>query len=260
MTQDPRRGGSPTETSVGVRERVRSSKSGPERAYAVGASSVRGSVPRWADGGWAVLGQVGGLVHASPIGRRIHVIGNSCSGKSTLAARLARHLDLPLVELDALNWRPGWVGLNEADPTEFERLIHEATSGPSWIVAGSYADFAMRVFWDRLETMIWLDLPMPQLVARVLRRSWRRWRSREVLWGTNQEDFWRQLMVWRKQDSLLWWIVTQHQPKRRRMLALQADPAWSHIRFIRLASSSQVRDFEERVQRDLSHQPRGDRT
>lgn len=81
----------------------------------------------------------------------------------------------------------------------------------------------------------------------------------EVLWGTNQDDFWRHLMVWRKQDSLLWWIVTQHLPKRRRMLAMQADPASSHTRVIRLASSPQVRDFEERVQRCLSHRPRGSR-
>ena len=47
----------------------------------------------------------------SPVGTRIHVIGNSASGKSTLAARLASALDAPLVELDAINWRPGWVGL-----------------------------------------------------------------------------------------------------------------------------------------------------
>jgi adenylate kinase family enzyme len=181
------------------------------------------------------------------IGRRIQVIGNSCSGKSTLAARLSRYLDLPLVELDALNWRPGWVGLNEVDPAELARLIAEVTAGDAWIVAGSYAEFARRVFWDRLETMIWLDLPRAQLVVRALTRSWRRWRSNEVLWGTNRENFWRQLMVWQGDESLLRWIVSQHARKRREMLALQADPAWSHIRFIRLASSTAVRNFETGV-------------
>jgi adenylate kinase family enzyme len=145
----------------------------------------------------------------SLIGKRIHVIGNSCSGKSTLAARLASALDLPLVELDALNWRPGWVGLNDADPEEFERLIRDATRGDAWVVAGSYSRFSQRVFWDRLQTVIWLDLPMPQLLARALIRSWRRWRTNELLWGTNRERFWHQLKVWRKEDSLIWWIVTQ---------------------------------------------------
>ena len=57
------------------------------------------------------------------IGRRIHVMGNSCSGKSTLGAELASALGVPFVELNALNWRPGWVGLNATDPQEFEWLI-----------------------------------------------------------------------------------------------------------------------------------------
>lgn len=74
--------------------------------------------------------------------RRLHVIGNSGSGKSTLAARLAGIVSAPVVELDALNWEPGWVGLNETDPAEFERRIGAATAGDAWIVAGSYSRFA----------------------------------------------------------------------------------------------------------------------
>ena len=81
-----------------------------------------------------------------PIGRRIHVVGNSCSGKSVLGKRLAAALQVPFVELDALNWRPGWVGLNETDPQRFESLIEEATAGDAWVVAGSYMSFSQRVF------------------------------------------------------------------------------------------------------------------
>src|SRR5688572_585686 len=136
------------------------------------------------------------------IGQRIHVIGNSGSGKSTLGAHLAGLLDIPFVELDALNWEPGWVGLNDANPAELQRRIEDATRGPQWVVAGSYFRFSQTAFWDRLQTVIWLDLPMPQLLLRTLSRSWRRWRSKELLWGTNYESFWRQLMVWKKEESL----------------------------------------------------------
>ena len=111
------------------------------------------------------------------IGHRIHVMGNSCSGKSTLGAELASALGVPFVELDALNWRPGWVGLNATDPQEFERLIAQETCGDEWVVAGSYTRFSQQVFWPRLQTIIWLDLPLYQLVWRMLRRSWKRWRS-----------------------------------------------------------------------------------
>ncbi len=182
-----------------------------------------------------------------PIGRRIHVVGNSCAGKSTLAAQLSAALDVPLVELDALNWEPGWVGLNETNPEELERRISEATRGDGWVVAGSYMQFSQRIFWPRLETIVWLDLPMVPLIWRMLIRSWRRWRSQESLWGTNYERFWPQLMFWRKEDSLLWWIVTQHRRKRRDMLAYSTESRWNHIRFVRLRSSAEVETFSQAV-------------
>jgi adenylate kinase family enzyme len=190
------------------------------------------------------------MAMTTSIGRRIHVIGNSCSGKSTLGVRLAAILDLPFVELDALNWEAGWVGLNATNPAELERRMSVATAGDGWVVAGSYSRFSKRVFWDRLESVIWLDLPVPVLVARMLRRSWRRWRTREVLWGNNQERFWPQLRFWRKEDSLLWWIVTQQSRKRREMLDAQEEPIWSHIEFVRLGSRAEVRDFVATVERN----------
>ncbi len=181
------------------------------------------------------------------LGQRIHVFGNSCSGKSTLAALLAERMNYPLVELDAINWQPNWVGLNATDPTEFERRIAHATSGDRWVVAGSYSRFSQNVFWPKLETLVWLDLPMPKLVARMLRRSWRRWRTGELLWGTNREDFWAQLKFWHGEESLLWWIVTQHERKRRQTLAWQQEERWQHIRFVQLTSTRAVDRFAESV-------------
>ena len=184
--------------------------------------------------------------------RRIHVVGNSCSGKSTLGLRLSRALDVPFVELDALNWEPGWVGLNDTDPDELERRLRRATAGERWVVAGSYMSFSKRTFWPRLKTIVWLDLPLHLLLRRVITRSWRRWRTKELLWGTNYERFWPQLAVWRREDSLVWWVVTQQRRKRKSLLADMADPRWAHIQFIRLTSLPAIeafaRSFEERTQ------------
>lgn len=108
------------------------------------------------------------------------------------------------------------------------RLVHEL--------------FAARLL-AAIETVVWLDLPMHLLVWRVLRRSWTRWRSKELLWGTNRERFWPQLMVWRKEDSLVWWIVTQHGRKRRDMRRYMEEPRWRHIQFLRLESSAAVEGF-----------------
>ena len=92
----------------------------------------------------------------------------------------------------------GGVSLHDTDSGELDRRMREATGGERWVVAGSYMSHSQQAFWDRLDAVIWLDLPMALLLRRVLRRTWWRWRSRELLWGTNQERFWPQFLVWKK--------------------------------------------------------------
>ena len=186
---------------------------------------------------------------AAMLGARVHVIGMSSSGKTTLAHRLAKATDAAVVDLDALNWLPNWVALNDTNKDELERRFRAATAGERWVSAGSYRATAQRAFWPRLETIVWLDLPAALCVWRMLRRSWQRWRSGELLWGVNRERFWPQLMVWRQEDSLLWWIVTQHQRRRRECFHAMADPRWAHIRFVRLVSRADVEAFAGAVER-----------
>ena len=47
-------------------------------------------------------------------------------------------------------------------------------------------------------------------------------------------------MVWRKEESLVWWIATQYKRRRRQMLGFMADARWSHIRFVRLTSPAEI--------------------
>jgi adenylate kinase family enzyme len=195
------------------------------------------------------------LLSVVSIGKRIQVMGNSCAGKSTLATELAELFGVTCIDLDALNWEPNWVSVAATNPTEFKRRLRQATAGEAWIVAGSYAKYSQDSFWERLDTVIWIDLPLWQLVGRVLKRSWQRWRSKELLWGTNYEKFWPQLMMWKKKESLLYWIVTQYRPKNRAMLSYMMQPQWRHIRFIRLTSSQEVKLFMQTLRQSVRTQP-----
>ena len=183
---------------------------------------------------------------SSLLGQRIHIVGNSCSGKSTLAKLLSEALGMDLVELDALNWLPNWVSLNDTNPEEFKRRLETATKGDTWVAAGSYSR-SRPIFWSRVETVVWLDLPMPLLLYRVIRRSWKRARSKEPLWGSNWERFWPQFALWRGSKSLIYWILFHHRRKRRQMLGCSIDPQWSHIRFIRLRSRKEIERFRNSV-------------
>ena len=70
--------------------------------------------------------------------QRVWVCGLSGSGKTTAARRLARILDVPHVELDALHWRhrPDW-GMPSDE--EFLPEVREATAGDAWVVEGNYS-------------------------------------------------------------------------------------------------------------------------
>ena len=156
---------------------------------------------------------------------------------------MASVLDVPFIELDSLNWEENWVSLAEKDPEELTRRFQKATSGDCWVVAGSYTEYSKKIFWEKLETIIWLDMPMYLLIWRMLCSSWRRWRTNELLWGTNYERISSQLMFWRS-ESLLNWIIKQHQPKRNEMLQDYFSSEWGHIRFIRICSRNEINSFK----------------
>jgi adenylate kinase family enzyme len=167
------------------------------------------------------------------IGRRIIVIGSSNAGKSTLAKRLAERLGVPFIELDALHWEPGWV---MADRAVFRERVRRAIEPQSWVMAGNYTRQQQDVSWPVADTIVWLDLGLPTLLRRVVVRSWRRWRSRELLWGTNRETFWEHFMLWDPERSLISYMIKTHRARRRQFEAFARDPRWSHLTFIRLRS------------------------
>ncbi|MGH2610790.1 MAG: adenylate kinase [Tepidiformaceae bacterium] len=191
---------------------------------------------------------------AAGVGRRVIVVGASCAGKSTLSERLAGMLGVPFVELDALFWKPGW---EKTPDDEFLPKVVEATSGDGWVVAGAYHRQTEPTVWPRAETAVWLDFPLRTVTWRILRRSWVRWRRKELLWGTNEEKFWEQLKVWSHDDSLIGYTWRTHGQKRARYTAAMADPAYAHIRFVRLRSQREVDAWLAGVEASLDESRQG---
>ena len=103
------------------------------------------------------------LVSAS----RITIVGSPGAGKSTLAIQLGALLDLPVVHLDQLWWRPGWVEVvQEAFDTELARVV--ATD--QWIIDGNYSR-TLDVRLARSEAAIMLDFPRLLCLYRSLKRA-----------------------------------------------------------------------------------------
>ena len=167
---------------------------------------------------------------------RIIVIGNTGSGKSTLAEELARRLGLPFIELDALFWEPNWT---EPEPESFRAKVRTAIEGGRWVIAGNYNGRTQDITWPEAQVVVRLDLGLPRSLWRVTRRSWRRSRSNELLWGTNTETFTKHLKLW-SDESLLKWAVKSQSTHRTRAREERIDPRWAHIDFVRLRSPREV--------------------
>jgi adenylate kinase family enzyme len=160
------------------------------------------------------------------------VIGNTGSGKTTFARALAAKLGVPHIELDALNWKPGWV---ESDPEDFGRRVEAVLAQRAWVCDGNYRARLGSYVLERVDLVVWLDPTVRIVLARIVRRAWRRVRTREQLWATNVET-WRNSLFAR--DPLWWWALKTHFRWRRRLPRIVAP--YPHVR---LPSRKEVERF-----------------
>ncbi|HEU0116714.1 MAG TPA: AAA family ATPase [Thermomicrobiales bacterium] len=163
--------------------------------------------------------------------KRVVVIGAAGSGKTSLAAALARRLRAPHVELDALYWESNWA------PTAretFRRRVEAALADETWVVDGNYSS-ARDVVWRRADTLVWLDYPLPVVLWRLARRSVTRIVRNDELWNGNRETL-RHLL--RGKDSLFVWAIQSHRRYRREHPALFTRPEHRHLRVLRFQSPS----------------------
>lgn len=170
-----------------------------------------------------VFGWAGGVPGTLPCMGRVMVIGNSGTGKSTLARTIAARYAIPHIELDAIFHQAGWTPL----PVDrFRERVDAATAAADWVVCGNYT--AVRdILHDRVDTVIALILPRHVNMWRVLRRTFLRTVRREELWNGNRETLRNVLALHDKDRSILRWAWSAHPGKKAEILAMASDPAWS---------------------------------
>ncbi|MEW9676322.1 DNA topology modulation protein [Lentibacillus sp. L22] len=97
---------------------------------------------------------------------KIILIGSGGSGKSTLARQLGAKLNLKVYHLDALFWKPNWVGV----PRNEQRGIqNELVKNEKWIIDGNYGG-TMDIRLNAADTIIFLDVHRTICVYRAFKR------------------------------------------------------------------------------------------
>jgi adenylate kinase family enzyme len=166
---------------------------------------------------------------------RIAITGPSGSGKTSLAAGLARTAGLRHVEIDALHHGPNW---ESCGPEVLCERVLAALDGDDWVTDSTYHTVLGPLVSECADVLVWLDLPIPLVMWRLLRRTYVRNRDNVELWNGNVEPGWRESLHY-----LIW-------PALKRAFANRRDfpQRYAHLRVHRLRSDADVRAFAQSIQ------------
>ena len=106
---------------------------------------------------------------------KIAILGHSGSGKSTLARQLGEKYGLPVLHLDRIQFRPGWVETTREEKREKLTAFLDAHSG-GWVIDGNYMKICAERRFAEADRILYLDFPRRICLFRVLRR-WRMYRG-----------------------------------------------------------------------------------
>jgi adenylate kinase family enzyme len=169
------------------------------------------------------------------------VMGGSCTGKTTVARRLAAKLGLPNIELDALHHDRVW---QEATAEVFqERVLAAFAAAPDgWVVDGNYRSKLGTLVLERADTALFLEPPFRVALGRALSRTIRRTITREALWNENRERI-RHLF---SRDWIPFWVLRTHRHYSREIPdRIAAHP---HLDVVHLRSSAEVDGWLQSIQ------------
>lgn len=163
-------------------------------------------------------------------GPRIHVVGISGSGKSTVGSQAATRLGVPYIELDAVHHGPNWT---EIPDEEFRRIVTELVRGDAWVIDGNYRPVRDLV-WARATTVVWLDLPKWLVMAQVVWRSVTRAITREEMWHPGNRE---SVHNWLDPEHPIRWAWSRYGWRRAEFASVVDD------RWIRLRSRAEIQTW-----------------
>lgn len=176
--------------------------------------------------------------------RKVNVIGTSGSGKSYFSKRLAKKLNAPYIEMDAIFWQQNWQGLETAD---FLAKVKEAINQATFVLDGNHSK-TNKVKWHVVDTIIWLDLGFWRTFSQIIRRSISRSFSKTEIWqGTgNKESFHRNFL---SSESVVLWMLKNYWKTKAKYRILFQEKSQTNINLVHLTSWSEVEAFLFDVER-----------
>ena len=169
--------------------------------------------------------------------KRVIIIGCGGAGKSTLARQLGALTGIPVIHLDKLFWKPGWV---ERTAEEFDPMVQEEMDKDTWIMDGNFnRTMPQRV--QRCDTVIYMDFSRMACLLGVLKRVL-------TTYGTVRPDMGEGCPE-RIDLDFLKWVWNYNQNKRESNYRLLNEA--THAETIVLKNRRSVRRFLQQVEEEF---------
>jgi adenylate kinase family enzyme len=152
------------------------------------------------------------------LGQRILIIGCAGSGKTTLAKKLSKKLQLPIIHLDKYFWGENW---GRPTDEEWEKKVWMLCENPTWIMDGNYTD-TLPLRLKYASSVIFLDVPRWKCLSRALIRRFRFYHNKK---RTDIPEHCKEKLNF----SFYSWIW--HYPKRSREKTLALLEAYNGAKF-----------------------------
>jgi len=120
--------------------------------------------------------------------KKVLLIGPGGAGKSTLAKELGKITEIPVIHLDAIYWKPGWV---ETGKEEWKSIVEGLIAKDSWIMDGNYGG-TLDARLAAADTVVFFDFPPFLCIWRffIRRIKFRKKNRPDMAEGCNERISW----------------------------------------------------------------------
>lgn len=163
---------------------------------------------------------------------KIAIIGSGGAGKSTFGRQLSEKLNIEVYHLDAILWKPNWVGTSKDEQKSIQQKL---VAQESWIIDGNYGG-TLDIRLSAADTIIFLDIHRVICLYRAIKRTLKyRNRTRPDMAEGCEEKFDSEFLKW------IW-----KYPETRKPLILKKLEMYSKGKsIIILSSRKEVKRFLE---------------
>lgn len=97
---------------------------------------------------------------------KILILGGPGSGKTTLANKLKELFELPIINLDNINYKQGWF---QREKKERDKIIRKKMNDCEWIMEGIYKS-TLQERAEKADLIIFIECPTYYLIFRIIKR------------------------------------------------------------------------------------------